>query len=149
MFFRFSPGISLSAKGYPRPKWPKPPVSRDFPPLGVQSSKTENVKKLRNFGEKLLGRPDFFVQSASTTGKLRFSVFRPEFLQVPTAVLGQNGLKSSISQFPAPGGPVSQNLTQKKLRNFGEKLLGRPVFFLKSASTTGKLRFSVFRPEFL
>ena len=59
MFFRFSPGISLNAKGCPRSKWPKTPVFRDFPSQGVQSAKTENVKKLRYFGEKLFGAARF------------------------------------------------------------------------------------------
>ena len=59
MFFCFPPGISLSAKGCPRPKCPKNPVFCDFPPVGVQLAKTYSVKKLCTFGEKLLGRADF------------------------------------------------------------------------------------------
>ena len=57
--FLFWPGISLSAKGCPRPKGPGKPVFCDFPPLGVRSAKMQNVKKLRTFGEKLLGWMDF------------------------------------------------------------------------------------------
>ena len=41
------------------PKGPENPLFCDFPPLEVQSTKTQTVKKLRNFGEKLLGRTDF------------------------------------------------------------------------------------------
>ena len=78
-FFPFWPGISLSAKG-PRPTGPRKPVFCDFLPLGVRSAKTQNVKKLRNFGVKLLGRTDFFPKSAPSTRKLCFSVFGPEFL---------------------------------------------------------------------
>ena len=42
-----APGISLHARGCPRPKWPKTPKFHAFPPVGVRSAKTENVKKLR------------------------------------------------------------------------------------------------------
>ena len=61
--------------------------------MGVRSAKMQNVKKLCYFGEKLLGRPDFFLKSAPSSGKLCFSVFDlgPEFLQVPAA---QNGAKT-------------------------------------------------------
>ena len=41
-----------------------------------------------------------------------------------TAVLGQNGLQTSISQFPAPGGPVGRNGKRKKVAQFGEKFWG-------------------------
>ena len=93
-FFRFLPGISLSAKGCPGPKWPKKLVFRDYLPLGVRLAKAENGKKWSNFGEKLLGQPYFPPKGTSSTGKICFSVFRPEFIQVPRAVLGQKGLKS-------------------------------------------------------
>ena len=59
VFFCLPPGISLSATGCPRPKWPENPVFHDFRLLGVQSAKTANTKKLLNCGEKRLGRPDF------------------------------------------------------------------------------------------
>ena len=36
-------------------KWPKNTVFCDSPPLGVRSVKTQTVKKLRSFWEKLLG----------------------------------------------------------------------------------------------
>ena len=45
--------------------------------MGVRSTKTQNVKNLRNFGEKLLGRTDFPPKSAPSSGKLCFSLFGP------------------------------------------------------------------------
>ena len=47
-FSIFGPGHvnTLSAKGRPRPKWPKPPVFRDLPPVGVQSGKTYKRKTI-------------------------------------------------------------------------------------------------------
>ena len=70
--------FSYCPRGRPtRPKGPQNPVFCGFPPLGVRSAKTQNVKKLRNFGEKLLGRTDFPPKSAPSSGKLRRSVFRP------------------------------------------------------------------------
>ena len=74
------PGIYPSAKGCPRPKGPRKPVFFDFPPVGVRSAKTQNVKKSHFFWEKLLGRTEFSPKSASSTGKWCFSVFGPEFL---------------------------------------------------------------------
>ena len=56
-------------------------------------------------------------------------------------VLGQNGLKTSESQFPARWGLKLKNGECKKLRNFGEKLLTPEDFFPKSASSTGNLCF--------
>ena len=84
---------------------PKNPVFCDFPPL-VRSAKTLKVNRLRTGGEKLLGRPDFFPRSTPSTGKLCFSVFGPGpgFLEVPRAVLGQNGLKPPFFVFSCPWG---------------------------------------------
>ena len=73
-------------------------VFRDFPPLGVRLAKTETAKKLRNFGDKFFGRPDFPLKSASSSGKLRFSVFRPEFAK------GQNGLENQYFANSCPWG---------------------------------------------
>ena len=53
---------------------------RDFLPVGVWAENMSDVKQLRNLEEKLCGRPDFFPKTAPSTGKWRFSVFRPEFL---------------------------------------------------------------------
>ena len=64
VFFCVRLGISLSATGCPRPKGPQKPIISDFPPLGVRSAKTQTLNKLRNFGEKLLGRTDFPPKSA-------------------------------------------------------------------------------------
>ena len=72
--------LLVLSKGCPGPEWPKKTVFRNFPPLGVRSVKTESVKKLRNLGENLLGQPDFPPKTAPSTGKLRFSVFRLEFI---------------------------------------------------------------------
>ena len=49
MFFSFSARARDFSKFWGRlmAKWPKIPVLHDFPPLGVRSSRTENVKRLR------------------------------------------------------------------------------------------------------
>ena len=76
-----------------------------------------------------------------------FSVFRPEFLYVPRAVLGQNIPRTpyfAISRPWGSGRPKRKNV--KKLRTLGGKLLGRPGFPPKLAPSTGKLHFSVFGP---
>ena len=57
--FCFQPGISLSAKGCSRPKGPRKLVFCNFPPVGVPWAKTQKPKKLRNFGDKILGRTYF------------------------------------------------------------------------------------------
>ena len=79
-FFRSWPGISLSAKGCPRPKGPRKPVFCDFLAVGFRSAKTQNVKKLHNFREKLYGAGGFPPKSTPSSGKLLFPVFGPEFL---------------------------------------------------------------------
>ena len=54
-FSDFGPEFLQVPRGCPRPKGPKNTVFCDFPHLGVRSVKTQNVKKLRGFREKLLG----------------------------------------------------------------------------------------------
>ena len=97
----------------------------DFPPLGVRSAKTENVKKLLNFGEQFWGRPDYPSKSAPSTGKLHFRVFRPgpEFLQVPKAKPGQNTTESPF--------PAGDSLVIHRPATFWEKFLGQTYFFPK------------------
>ena len=70
---------------------------------------------------------------------------------MPSAVLGQNGLKKVILQFPAPGGLVGRNIKCTKVAQFQGETFGAAGFRPKSASTTRKLCFSVFGPgpEFL
>ena len=108
----FRPEFLQVPRGCPRPKEPRKPVVCDFPPLGVRLAEPQNVKKLRNFGEKLLGRTDFFLKSAPSSGKLRFSVFRPEFLQMPRAALGQKGLEN---QYFASSGPWGFGQRKRKM----------------------------------
>ena len=45
MFFRFPPGISLSAKGCPRPKWPQTPSILRFPAPGGRVGQNRRRKK--------------------------------------------------------------------------------------------------------
>ena len=61
----------------------------------MRSAETEGVKKLRTFGQKLLGRSEFSLKSASGAEKLHFRVFRLglEFLWVPKAKTAQNTTK--------------------------------------------------------
>ena len=75
--------------------WPRNPVFCDFPPVVVRSAKTQDVKKLRNFGEELLGT-DFFPKSAPSSRKLYFSVFGPEILAVPRGCPSPKGPKIPV-----------------------------------------------------
>ena len=82
-------------------------------------------------------------------GKLCFSLFGLEFIQVPRAVLGQNGPKAQYFAISRPwGSGRPKRKAYKSCAISGRIFFGRPDFFLKSTSSTGKLRFSVFRPEF-
>ena len=65
---------------------------------------------------------------------------------MPRAVLGQNGLGPPYFAISCPWGSGQRKRDVKELRNFGEKVLGRLDFPLKSAPSTGKLHFYVFRP---
>ena len=132
------------------------PVFCDFPPLGVRSAKTQSVKQLRNFWEKLLGRTDFSPKSATSSGKLHLSVFGPKFLQVPRGCPRPKGPKIPVGpkvpvfcDFPPLGVRSAKTQNVKKLPTFRKKLLGRTDFSPKSAPSSGKLCFSVFAPEFL
>ena len=115
-------------RGSPRPKGPKKPVFCVFPPLGVRSAKTQNVKNLRNFEEKLLGRADFSSKSAPISGKLCFLRF---WSRISLSAKGyprpKGPRKPVICDFPplGSGQPKTQNV--KKLHNFEEKFLGRTV----------------------
>ena len=114
-------------------------ISRPWGPVG-QNAKCK--KKWRNFGEMLLGQLDFFPKSASSSGKLRFSVFRPEFLNVPRANPRPKWPKKMLFRnYPRLWVRSAKTENVKKLRNFGDKLLGRPDFSFKGASSTGKLFF--------
>ena len=70
---------------------------------------------------------------------------------MPKAVMGQNGLKpQDFAIFSGRGGPASQKIKCKKNGGFGGEAFWAAVFFpSKKAPSTGKLCFSVFRPEFL
>ena len=95
---------------------------RDFQSPGVRSAKTEKVKKLRNFGDKLLGRPDCFLKSAPSTGKLHGG---PEFLYMPKAKTGRNTTKSP---FPTGGGPTEKKIVLAKVAE-NHPGLGGNIFF--------------------
>ena len=90
-------------------KGPENPYIAISPPWGSKLAKTQDVKKLRTFWEKLLGPTVSPQKSAPRSGKSRFSVFGPDILSVPRAALGQKGPEPRISRFPAPGRPVGQN----------------------------------------
>ena len=147
MFFCVRPGISLSAKGCPKPKGPRKEVFCDFPPLGFRSAKTQNVKKLRNFGENLFGR-NFFPKVPLAPQNCVFLFPARNFSQCQGAALGQKGLKNQYFAISRPWGSSRRKHDVKKLRNFWEKPLGRTDFFRESAPSSGKSRFSVFGPEF-
>ena len=124
----------------------------DFPPVGVRSARAgPNVKckKVAENHPRYRGNI-FFHFGPPSTGKLRFSVFGPGpgFIQVPTAVLGQNGPKSLYFAFSRLWGSGRSN--RKKLTD--NHLGWRVTFFSRfEIPSIGKLRFSVFGlgPEFL
>ena len=136
-------------RGCPRPKGPKNTVFCVFLPLGVRSVKTQNAKKFRGFREKLLGVLFFVAKVPLALGNRVFLFSARNFSKCQGAALGQKGLKHSILRFPAPGGPVGQNTKCKKNPRFSGETFGCPVFFRKSAPSSGKSRFSDFSPEFL
>ena len=107
-----------SAKGYRRPKRPKNPVFCDSPPLGVWSAKTQNVKKLRNFGEKFLGRTYFFPLVPLALGNYVFPFLARNLSKCQGLPLSKRALKPSILRFPALGGPVGENTKCKKVAQF-------------------------------
>ena len=133
-------------RGCPRPKAARKPVFCDLPPLGVWSAKTQNVKKLRNVWEKLMGRTDVFPKSVPSSGKLHFPVSGSE---VPRGCPRPKGPRKPVFRDSPAMGVRSAKTHVKKLRNFGDKLLGRTDFSPKSAPGSGKLCFSIFGPEFL
>ena len=90
-------------------------------PWGSGRPKQKTYEKLRNFGEKLFGRPVFSLKGASSTGKLHFFCFLSGFSR---SAKGQNGLKTSISRFPATGGPVGQIGKCKKVARFWGETFG-------------------------
>ena len=57
--------------------------------------------------------------------------------------------KTSILRFPARGGLVGQNEKCKKVAQFLGETFGADGFPPKSPPSSGKLRVSVFSPEFL
>ena len=137
-------------RGCPRPKGPKNTVFCDFPPLGVWSVKTQNVKKLRSFREKLLGVRFFFPKVPLAPRNRVFLFSARNFSKCQGAALGQKRPKTQYFAIPRPWGSlVGQNANCKKVALFSEETFGCPVFFPKSAPSSGKSRFSVFGPEFL
>ena len=125
-FFRFWPGISLSAKGCPRPKGPRKPV-----------------KLWTTLPDTLVTY--FFHFGPPSTGKWRFYVFSPVpgFLQVPTAVLGQMAENPRVSRFPACGGPAGQNVNCKKV---ADNHPGQLFFPVLGPPAPGNCVSRVFRP---
>ena len=127
---------------------PKNPLFCDFLPLGVWSVKTQNVKKLRSFREKLLG-VRFFVAKVPLAPANRVFLFSARsFSKCQGAALGQKGLKTQYFAIFRPWGPAGQNAKCKKVAQFSGETFGCPVFSPKSAPSSRKSRFSVFGPEF-
>ena len=145
MFFFVRPGISLTAKGCPRPKGPKTPVFCDFPPVGVCSAKTQNVKICALFGRNFWVGRIFPPKVPLSLGNCVFSVIGPEFLSVPRGCPRPKGPRNPVfCDFLPVGVRSAKTQTVKTLRTFWEKLLGRTGLPPKSAPSSGKLRFSVF-----
>ena len=114
------------ARGCPRPKGPKNTVFCDFPPLGVRSVKTQDCKKVAQFSGETFECPVFPPKNAPSSGKLRFYVFGPEFLQVPRGCPRPKGPKTPVfCDFPAVGvrSAQTQNVKNCAGRSFwGERI---------------------------
>ena len=95
-------------------KEPKNPVFCDFLPLGVRSVKTQSVKKLRGFREKLLGVWFFYPKVPLAPGNcvLLFLARARNFTKCPPPKTGQNTTKSP---FPTSGGPTEKKVVAKKV----------------------------------
>ena len=94
-----------------------------------------------------MGRRGFPPKSASSTGKSRCSVFRPEFLYVPRAELSPNSLKNQYFAISHPWVSIwPKQTTEKGCAISGTHFWGGRGFPPKSAPSTGKLHFRVFRP---
>ena len=116
-------------KGCRRPKGPKNTVFCDFPPLGVRSVKTQNVKKLRSFREKLLGVQFFPPKVPLAPGNRVFLFSARNFSKCQGAALGQKGLNKPVfCDFPPLGVRSVRTQNAKKLRSFWEKLSGVRFF---------------------
>ena len=127
-FSVFSPEFLQVPRAVVGQKGVKSPVFRDIPPVGLRSAKTQNVKMLSNFGEKLLGRPDFSPKSAPSSGKLCFSVFDPEFFSVPRAALGQKGLENQDFPISRPWGSGRPKRKKQKSCAIWEETFGADGF---------------------
>ena len=142
--FPIWPEISLSAKGCPRPKGPTKPVFRDFPTLGVRTTKTQNVKKLRSFWDKFLGGRIFFPNVPLGPGNRVFR-FWPEISSSAQGGPRPKGPTNPVfREFPTLGVRMTKTQNVKKLRNFWEKLMGQTDFPPKSALRYGKSCFFPF-----
>ena len=136
-------------RGRPRPKGPKNTVFCDFLPLGVLSVKTQNVKKLRIFREKILGVRFFLPKVPPAPGNRVFLISARNFSKCQGAARGQKGLKTQYFAISRPwGSGRSKRKMQKSCAVFGRNFWVS-VFFRKRAPSSGKSRFSDFGPEFL
>ena len=104
--------ISLSAKGCPSHKGPKKLVFCDFPPVRVRSTKLQNVKTLRNVGDKCLGRTNFFSKSALAPGNCIFLFLALNFSKCPRPKSGHNPTKSP---FPTTWGSDRKKVVPEKV----------------------------------
>ena len=115
-------------RGCPRPNGPRKPLFLDFPPVGVRSAKTQHVKKMRNFGEKILGSSlvgGRFTRTARKTGKIHFfGVFGP-FQAAGGRKVPPDPEKSSQSGIAAAGGRTIESAKCKKLRNANTVPMGQ------------------------
>ena len=145
-------GISLGAKGCPRPKGPRKPVFCNFLPLGLRSPITQNVKKSRNFGEKIFGQTDFFPKVPLGPGYyvFRFLTRARNFSKCPRPKTGQNPSKLP---FAPPGGPTEKEVFPKKVAEiilesvvtFFPRFLGP---FCSADQTLDSRWFGLLQPQF-
>ena len=135
---RLGSGVWDGAAGHPAwsssrpgPEWPKIPVCRDFPPLGVRPVETQGVQKLRTtIPDSVVTFPPRF--GTPSTRKLRFFFcLRPE-PGIPPSAQGCLGSKRPqkpvFCGFPPLGVGSARTQDVDELCNFGEKRLGRTGF---------------------
>ena len=99
--------VSLfSSRNFPncqRPSWPKNPVFRDFPPVGVQSAKTENAEKVNEFRGKTFRAAGFPPRQCPWHRKIAFLCFPPGPGISPSAH-GPKWARKPLNRFSRPVG---------------------------------------------
>ena len=126
-FFCFPPGICPSAKGRPRPKGPRNPLTRisQFLTRGGPVGQNVKWKKVADNHLGSRGKFSFSVSGALAPGNcvFMFSARARNFSTCPRPKTGQHTTKSP---FPTGGGPTEKKLFPRKLRKAIPDSVGIP-----------------------